>query len=354
METFLEILKLLYPLKSEIELKTLALKCDSFLVREFYEQEWKDIELDNLGDLEVQLRLVKTFYQLSFGYYGVANEILDSLELWGGESMVFEIYNEETRYFLNIIYTFLAFSYFNKQNVGRQIFLLGSRFLPLAITLQISVYNIVKEEFLSTCDIDNLTETALFFSNSIANNHSSLGQEEEGHAIFTWIEIFNKFKKEITDSKNLIDDFYKKDKEFSKLEITDKIILIEILNLYDDLFTGKIWRDAEKPDCIHEKTEIKKTINIIEEYFNLLEKSPDINPWLEDHKEVAEWLNKQTDKENFEKIIIKILKEKVNLKNTAQTSLTLEFLEDLKNNNIVKNADILYFDESEGKFKWSI
>lgn len=354
MDTFLEILKLVYPSKTEDELKLLAEKCDSFSVREYYESDWKEVDRVDLEEEGVQLRLVKTFYQLGVGYYGVGNEIINSLNLWGGDNLEFDYYSEETSEFLSIFYCLLGFTYFDLQDYNRQIYLLASRFLPLAVTLDLPVYKNVQKCFFATCNISIIKDLVVFFKESIASNPTFIGSDENGHVISKWIEIFNEFKIANPKETEKITAFSAKEKELNNLNSDDKTVLLEILKLYEDLVSEKIWRENNEILCMHLKQQKSgKQIDEVEEYFKMLEKIDNINSWLEDRKEVVDWI-KQTNREEAGKKAVDVLKKKVDLNNQEQSALATLFLEDLKNAGLMKSDEILYFDEADNKFKWSV
>ena len=352
MDTYLKILKLLYSYRNEDDLLDLAKRCEGTELKEYSEEDWKEVLREDVNYLEVQLRLVKTLYQLNLGYTGVAKSILTSFEDWGEGKFKYQGFKIEIKTFIYNYYTLLAFGSFKNLFINTQIVLLGSRFLSRAFLLKVPVVEKIKDHFRSFCDVFTLKNHCLLLTKALEQNIYPIGKDLiKGHGISEWIEIYKKSKLSVKDFLVNNEDIKKDNDEDSKKMIEN------ILTLYDLFLTGKIWKDIEKTTCSHDhKDENKnsKKIDEVKAYFNELNKEDSIKTWLEDKENVMSWLLMQDDKENLVKTILNILQSKINLDNEEEIALVISFVEDLQKNKILKkDQEIIYFDEEQVKFIWN-
>lgn len=348
MLTFLEIITIFYPSYNLEDQKILGVKLDEE-TGEFYTESWKKIEQSGLVDQTIQLRLLRTLYQLQFGYYdGVGTEILRSLERWSGGSLVFDFLSPAENEFYQKLYTLIGFRCFEYVAPTTQLLLLGTRMLPLALFLKVPIYKDVERHFASTCDIEYLKADSVVMSGAIENNSTKVGMGKSAKMISEWIKEFNKFKEK--NRPNAIEEYIKKISTSEKDPELQEV-LGEIIQLYQALITNDIWQNITYSLCIHQERGRDSSFFPDDYYLHVLKQLPNISSWLQDHSEVALWFSKKP--ENTVKKLFSVLKEKIDLNNEEQLGLVMQLIDDLKEKKIKDIDQVLFFNEEDGEFRWN-
>ena len=115
---------------------------DPMLYPEYDTWTWKEVKQEDLSALEVQIRLIKTLFSTQYLYDGTVQLIMDSFEKWSKSgTIVFEGVTPDDQLFLERYYCFLGWLHFAHITYARKLYLLESRFLPLAIVWDIPVYS---------------------------------------------------------------------------------------------------------------------------------------------------------------------------------------------------------------------
>ncbi len=129
----------------------------------------------------------------------------------------------------------------------------------------------------------------------------------------------------------------------------------EVLNLYNDLVTDVIWKNLKYSFCFHEKLGPGEKLDPEQHYLDVLGKTKDITPWLEQHAEVVEWLKPKSEK--FVLALLSVLQKKVDVIDENHIKNILEFLSLCKEKNIaggkIDFETIFFFDEEDGQFHWN-
>lgn len=346
MATILELVTILKAELSENEQIFLAEQIDNSAT-EYYSENWGALSKMDLLLEKTQNNVIRTIFQLQYGNYdGIANEILSSLMSWTGGTVVFKDFPRDENEFYQRVFGLIGFQNFTDINTTKQIYLLGSRFLPLGPMLGLDVLSNVELHFTNYCEISILESEAQAFAGAIRNNQTVLFKK----TIAGWVDDFLGSNVNSVDAyvkSSSVQDMLKKDSEIELLGI--------ILDLYTELVTGVIWKNVEKSDCVHGHIEEmikdkKSTLSADDLYLQEFAKIDKVEIWLQDAEEIGRWL--QTKDMDFIKKLCKELAKKVDLNNTVQLELTSTLLGFIEESRLIKNP-ILLFDESTGQFEWN-
>lgn len=345
MATILELVTILKPNLLENEQMSLADTIDKFS-KEYYAKDWIQLEKFDLLSEEVQNKLIRTIFQLQYGNYdGIANEILSSLMSWTGGTVIFRDFPPDENELYQRAFGLIGFQNFSNINVTKQIYLLGSRFLPLGPMLGIDIKTNVELHFTNYCAIDILESESQTFAGAVRNNQTLLFDKP----IAKWIEDFLK------SGVDTVNAYLEKQSENNQLKQGGARLLGTILDLYIELVTGVIWKEVEKSDCVHghiEEMVKQKNENISpdELYLQELMKIPKIEIWLEDTEEIVNWL--RTKNLVFIKKLFTVLAKKINLIDEQQLDLTLKLINFCEENAIFSDS-VLLFNETTSQFEWN-
>ncbi|MBP7898945.1 hypothetical protein KAZ92_03305 [Candidatus Gracilibacteria bacterium] len=345
MYSLTDILQFLYQYKTADELAALLVQCEKNAI-DYDARGWQEVTLGQLYEEGLQLNIVRTFYQSQFGYYGVVPEIMQSLEDWTGGELVFDSMGDANQDFYQRVYVLFGFTFFEYLKMNRQLYLLGSRFLLIALVWKIDVREMVQHHFARFCFLDILRRDGAAFAEAIAQNQTPLGLEDS--TVSTWVRSFDAFVPKNSEKK--VDEFVASQVSPKAIHPDDVQLLQEVLELHYVLFTGRMWRDADYALCIHEKRKTTEPFEPNGYYLHVLEQAPSLEPWLEDYAEVAPWL-KQKPK-TFVKQLLVVLKKKVDIKNEKQLELLLRFIEAVSKVHKFTEG-FLYFNEQDGSFHWN-
>ncbi|MBT3538797.1 hypothetical protein HN481_01590 [Candidatus Parcubacteria bacterium] len=343
----------LYSRRSVDDINNLARLCDKSGL-EYIESSWFQVKQENLKEGKVQLNLVKTLYQSQFGYTGVIEEIMRTLEKWTDEVLLFGFLDEELQDFYQHFYGFTGWMHFADLSFKRKMFFLDTRFLVMGCLWDVPIYANVQRHFSRHTYIKGLQDDAMLFKGAIERNQTSLGDPDKQHkTIAQWVEEFNKFDSSSFETK--VDEFIENKMEVQRLEDLERDILHKILTLYYGLKGGFIYREIE--DTIpagYESKEKRDGKDIDDNYLDLLFESDQkqIQQWLESSGEAAYWMFSTKKSEHFIKKLVYILFEKIDLNNDDQIPLLLEFFMVLEEFGLEGADDLVFFDEEKGGFVW--
>lgn len=352
MFSYEELITNFFPERFEPEREVLLqkLKNDSL---DYVARDWSKIEPVQLGHEQVRLNLLHSLYEYQSGYFdGVDTEVLASLEDWSDKKMVFDFLTEDQSWFYQRYYACLGFLNFAHQKSLRQDFLLGSRFLLLAVLSgKVQIIESIRYYFAQYCFLNIYKEDAARFADDISGNKTIIGNpgDKDSKSISEWIKIFDNFKS--ADEETKVEDFSKQFIEVSGLAEPLKVALEYILVLYDSLVTGKIWKNIAEDKCLHEeKVEPQMEVDRGATYLKFLQDLPDLNQWLVSAGQVAVWLKTQTP--DFTKKLLEAVKSKVNLADENQLHLLAQFGNILQEQKLI-NEELVYFNESDNQFHWN-
>lgn len=343
----------LYPHKSPQDLEKLVKR--SLLALEYDSKSWQEVKKDDLGKEEVQLSLIKTFYTLQFDYDGAASEIIRCLEEWTDGVLLFPQLAEEKQEFYQRYYVFLGFVCFEYLKLTSQVYLLGSRFLPLALAWEIPLYVDVQNFFSHLTSLRLMEDFSMAFYTAIEKNKTPFGEElNKTKTIADWVKEFNEFPGNNLAAK--VDEFLENKFAVQRLPEDDRKILDKILTLYWGLRAGFIWRELEYSAAQGGEDKPKRENKTADDYylqelFNADQESFAV--WLDSYQEAAEWIVSASKPMEFIKKLLFILFEKVDLKNVDQVNKVIDFVNLLSSMGLQNVDEIIYFDEKEQKFKWN-
>ncbi len=347
MLSFSDIVNIFYPGVSSEEKERLSRVLENESV-EYYTNTWALIQVKNLKEEKVQLNLLRSFYQIQFSYYdGVIINILDSFEIWTNQKIVFENFTQEQQQFYEKYYTFIAFQNFSHLQIYRQLTLLGSRFLRIALVWDFPVFSYLQIYFASFCDIEILKADSELFTRSISFNITPINIGNIQGTVADWVKKFNDF--DATVAKDKVQAFMNIS-EVVKLETDAKNFIVVLITIYQGLLLQTIWKDIDFSLCVHSPRGVKDNIAPIDRYLHLLDQSKNIIVWLKDSSSIVEWL-KNSPKE-YIKNIFQILKKKININNEEEQELLIKFSILLKESNLF-NLDVVFFDEQTSQFQWN-
>lgn len=318
---------------------------------EYYAGTWKKVMLNDLGTDKVKLNLLRTLYQLQYGFYdGVVNNILQSLDEWSGGTMVFSLMTDEENEFYQHLYAFLAWQNFDHLSVARQLFVLSTRFLVLGLLWDLPVYVGIRRYFAEFCLYDKLTAETSLFAGAIERNETPLTQKgESDQTVKQWLEKFRPlFHKNRNESS--VREFIEEATLKENLNKEDVDLLKKLLNLYVAIVTDAIWQKLDATLCIHPHDPTDKNFSEEEYYLDLLEKT-DFTAWLSTHEKTADWLKDKTV--GYVKKLLAIVKKRANLNDEKQLEYLLPLISEIaaKNNSALEK--VLYFDGTDNQFHWN-
>lgn len=344
----------LYPKKTMEEQQALVDACLSSDTDQYFARTWQPVERDDLKSQQIQLNLVRTLFAMQTGFDGVVEEIMRSIEDWTDGTIHFQDFDEDTDYFYQLYYCIIGFLTFRWLFRKRQYFLLASRFLPLAASMNIPVYSNVQDFFATLAFTRRMKEEALTFAELLRLNNNPIGNKgKTQHSIAEWIDIFDQFEGGTIQTR--ADDFIDNAMEVSRLSEEDKKILRVIITIYYACRIGAIWQDVDYfLGTGYERLEepIDKTRE--EYYLEILEQfdSEQIGFWLQDYERIAEWLEINDRTPDYLRRLFTVIRKKMDMENEDQVSLLMSFIQDLEKRNLEGVDEIVYFDEETGEVKW--
>lgn len=352
MFSYEELVTNFFPERSESERQVLVgkLENNSF---EYNARDWSGIEMLDLTNERVKLNLLFSLYQYQFGYYeGADSAILQSLEDWSDKKIIFDFLNDDQNWFYQKYYAWLGFLNFDHQKSLRQDFLLGSRFLLLAVLSgKLPIIEIIRNYFAQYCFVNIYKEETARFADDVSENKSIIGdaQDKENKTIADWVKLFDGFK--ASDDETKAEEFSQQFIEVTKLDAPLKVALEYILVLYYALVTNQIWKNIIDDKCLHEeKVEPQTEIDRTAAYLNGLKALPDLNQWLAGAQEIAKWL--KTQAVDFIPKLLSEVKNKVNLSDENQLNLLINFSDILQEQKLI-TEELVYFNESDSQFHWN-
>src|SRR3989339_347632 len=202
---------------------------DPMLYPEYDTWTWKEVKQEDLSALEVQIRLIKTLFSTQYLYDGTVQLIMDSFEKWSKSgTIVFEGVTPDGQLFLERYYCFLGWLHFAHITYARKLYLLESRFLPLAIVWDIPVYSNTQDYFAQYIYVDGLREDSTVFADAMGRNETPLGLPEKGaKTIGEWMVIFDEFEGSSIPTR--VDEFMNDKMEIQRLNEDEKKILYKII-----------------------------------------------------------------------------------------------------------------------------
>jgi hypothetical protein len=319
-------------------------------------RQWQAVTRRDLETDEVKFRLIRTMFELQDNYEGVGTEIIRSLEDWTEGTIIFRDFDVESQEFYQRYYALLGFLIFGDLKFRSQVYLLGSRFLVLACVWGVPTYRNVQNFFANFNNVKFLDAHSLAFAEAIALNKTHLGKEKTTvRTVQEWVALFNQFPSE--DIPNKIPNFLAESMAVRRLGKDLQGYLEQILTLYYGLSLGVIWRELDYTnDGGWEPSEDDTPVKTVgENYLQILYNADhdEFMDWLRDYERASEWIWATQKSLDFVKKIIFILIKKVDLEDSEQVSLSVNFLNLLQAVGI-ENADkILYFDEQDNRFHWN-
>lgn len=347
----------LYPKRTMEDQQKLVDHC--FELERYYEDLW-DVKKEDLVNLDVQLRLVRTLFDSQTDEAGVVLTIMDSLEEWSKDgTLLFPDLPEEAQFFYEHYYGFIGFMHFDSLGMGHQSYLLRSRFLWLACIWDVPVYSNVQHYFEQFVSVPSMKDDARMFAASIGANDMPVGVEGKAvHTIGEWTTLFNTYvgTTSLEHFERKVDDFMDANMEAGRMDDDTKLMLNTILTLYYGLRTGFIWREIkDEVPAGYERKETKDIKTQDQYYLELLSglDAPRFDAWLADWQETATWLIAGGKERDFMNQFFFALTQKLDLANEKQTSYFVELVNALQQNGWSLGGDLLYFNEQEGKFHWN-
>lgn len=351
MLTISELISIFFPLVPYYARLDLVKKCESVTVN--YEVDsWSLVMYDEISLQKTQLNLIRTYYQLQYGYDGVANEVLASLERWSEGTLIFAGLNNDENAFYQRLYTFIAFQNFEYLDVYRQIFLLSTRYLPWAILWKLPVVENVSRFFASYCELVIIKTDADLFAGAIEQNKTVIQSAlptGSSFAIEKWVQLYKKFVPK--EKQNKLAEFT----TAHLAPVLDEVALRQvsvILGLYEDLFSDSIWKKIKLSLCYHEKVGSDKIKFDADTYYlHRLSQTQDVLVWLKDAEEIGDWAAGKPD--SFMKKLFTVISDKVDFANGEHVKYLSLLLDEMSARGIEFAGKVIFFDEGEGKFHWN-
>jgi hypothetical protein len=344
---------LLHPEKSEKELADFVLLADQNS-SEYYSRTWNSVKKEDLGNVKVQVNLVRTLFHSQNVIMDSPEDILSSLEEWSDNTLIFDNLPIVESLFYKRYYTLLGFLNFDNITIKRRAHLLGTECLLYACIWDIPIYILVQNHFANFAQLDLLKTDSLLFARIIWRNKAAFGDiDSPDSTVSEWINEFNEFEGVTVEGK--VDEFMTDNFKVARLKDEEKKIISKILTLYWGLLTGLIWKEIkDAPAAGYEKKEKPESKTLENYYIELLNQaeSADILSWLEDYKDIALWLSASKNQLDLLHKILFILMKKLDLKNPKAVELALNFFHELKNLGVEMIDEVFYFDEKAGKFVW--
>ncbi len=352
MFSYEELISNFFPERSEQERQVLLRKLENNS-SDYTARDWADVDQSVLASEQVQLNLLFSLYHYQSDYYdGADSEILGSLEDWSNKKIFFDFLNDEQNWFYQKYYAWLGFLNFAQQKSLRQDFLLGSRFLLLAVLSgKIQVIESIRNYFAQYCFINIYKEDAGKFADDISENKNIVGDldDKNNKSISQWVKMLDEFKTDNEETK--VEEFARQFIEVTSLDAPLKAALEYILVIYDSLVSGKIWKNITEDKCLHEeKVEPQAEIDKSATYLNFLQALPDLTQWLGSATAVADWLKTQAP--DFIKKLLSVVKSKVSLIDEDQLNLLVQFSSILQEQKLITD-ELVYFSESDNQFHWN-
>jgi len=319
----------------------------------FDTQGWKTVTYETLLDDNTKARLVRTLFDLQSVYDGVGGEIMRSLEEWSNGTILFDGVSPDYQQFLEDLYLLCGFFSFPYLGLETQIYLLGSRFLVNAYAHDLPVYISVQNFFIHYSTVRLMESFAMAFYNAIQNNQTIFG-DTNTRTVAEWIDLFELYEIDTFASK--VDHFMRDKIDVERLSQSDRDILHHILTLYWGLRGKFIYKEIEDVIPMGAQPASKKENKTEDDYYlEILFKAnkEQIKDWLSTSGEAAYWMYLTHKSANFIKKLVYILFEKVDLDDSDQTSMLLEFFMVLQELGLEGVDDLLMFDETKGGFDWN-
>jgi len=322
MMTLEAIIAKIYPEKSPDELEYIFE--DVFNHAVAYEpKSWQTVKKEDILKEKIQHKMIRTLFESQEGgEQGIIDMILDSLEEWSENYMLFTDFDHELQQFCASFY---------------------------ALGLDMRGY--IRRNFARFCFASVYKVDAELFTKAIEDNISYIGIEPNGATIAECGADYAKFLRSSNSANLSVADYLDNNSLSGKLDKVNLTILFKILAIYQDLKTGAIWRDINDFLCVHKKLEPGESKNKEKEedyYLEALTNASEIISWLESYMEVVTWLKgKSTD---FIKRLFKVLVKKIDLTDEKQVDLLLQLIEYLPSEYKEIFSGILYFSQADYKF----
>lgn len=341
MFTLVKIIDLLFPGKNTIEIRNFIILAEKSV--DFDDAEWLAVTKTDLQKEEIKMRLIKTLYEAQLpGQSGVIGSIMDSLEEWSGQLVIFVDWSDDIREFYIRFYALCGAMYFAELGYLRQQFLLHSQFLPLMLTLEESFYNKIKICFAEYCFVSLLKEQREQFQVALRTNRNQFLNNYTA----TVAEIITEFENFKFSDVDKVAKYLESKTELAALSAVEKKMMFDLLHIYNDLVKGIFETSPVKPLCTHPRIHPVNTTSDAE-YIEVIKQAKNIEDWLKDIKEVSIWLREKP--EMFVKELLVILKKKIKQADSEQMIKVLELTA-----GIAKKWDgLIYFDEKTGQFHWN-
>lgn len=347
MADYLELTTLLLPDLSETDRLSWAHDVENNSM-EFHMDSWLKIQKNDLLSETVQKNFIRTIFQLQYGNYeGITGEILKKILAWTNGTVIFDEFPVVKNEFYQRAFALIGFQNFVAVPSTTQIYLLGSRFFPLASSLGVDVLVNVKMHFREYCQLDILEIDCALFTAAVRQNSTVIATR----TLENWIGLFMAKSQPVNDFLSTTDvtELLTNDGQYKLLRV--------MLDLYEALVSGSIWKNLNAGFCFHESLNDVSSQNFIEAeqspdrvYLKKLARVPDITVWLEDSEEIGKWLQVQTV--DFVKGLFGVLISKANLDDNKQLDHIFVIISVAKTVHSFLN-DILSFDESTSQFHWN-
>jgi len=353
MMTLEAIIAKIYPEKSPDELEYIFE--DVFNHAVAYEpKSWQTVKKEDILKEKIQHKMIRTLFESQEGgEQGIIDMILDSLEEWSENYMLFTDFDHELQQFCASFYALASCINFEWLGRNRQLYILSSSFLAIILSLGLDMRGYIRRNFARFCFASVYKVDAELFTKAIEDNISYIGIEPNGATIAECVADYAKFLRSSNSANLSVADYLDNNSLSGKLDKVNLTILFKILAIYQDLKTGAIWRDINDFLCVHKKLEPGESKNKEKEedyYLEALTNASEIISWLESYMEVVTWLKgKSTD---FIKRLFKVLVKKIDLTDEKQVDLLLQLIEYLPSEYKEIFSGILYFSQADYKFHW--
>ena len=287
-----------------------------------------NIEKQTLTSQEFINAFTSSLYLWMFGYYPipvieVLNKIAKALD---DEDFVFLEFGDELSSFYIRATLMLRVRYFSEIKTTWQCHILSSQNLLLAMEIGLDIDSALKSSIKKLMLLENRREYSRIYASFIRNNPSYIGFSKEDNTpvkIDYWLNLFKNYSHGEFDGLSLA-NFFKDEDVWQNCDLIDKAEVRQIFTLY---------------------------FNLISDYYVM----PNVADSIALERKVS---NKKVVVQNNYQDIKKDIEQKFKTNASGEfIDLDKVFLE-LKNKaeeyNDPKILEIYYWDEKEGKFKWSI
>lgn len=347
----------------------------------FTEEEVREIESESeLGKTDVRNKILKTAFSLiQYNEPSLAMEMFAMFDRVTESTIEFTQVDWPDVILYRKLYLYLLGLYPEVVSPRRMIHCLNTRFLPLALTLDIDIPYMLRSQMEEYTRVDIRKEISIDFAAAIASNESPFGIKEDGTGatVSFWIDKYHSLLEANSHDTQLAQELFGKDKDVQANNPFDQALLRQLIAVYVGTISGDLILGlGSREEFLKELKEIPQEDNTavndqdVKPYDQLVQKeegvvTPDIDShaddfdaWVSDSKTIADfsdWLKSQsTDKAERRKKLLAQLQAALDLSsdNDALIAGVAILGEQLAQQGVIDSPDLVSFNETTNSFEW--